>query len=105
VRSLYGQRDWNVPSRFLAEIPQELTDADETPSAAQAASTWGTGTQASGPQKQPEATFAIGDDVVHARFGEGVVTGLDAGGVVVVRFQEDGSEKRLMADYAPLKRR
>src|SRR5262249_55072815 len=55
VRSLYGQRDWNVPSRFLAEIPQELTDADETPSAAQAASTWGTGTQASGPQKQPEA--------------------------------------------------
>ena len=50
-------------------------------------------------------TFPLGDDVVHATFGEGVVTGVEPGGVVVVRFAGDGSERKLMADYAPLKRR
>ena len=34
TRALYGGRDWNVPSRFLGEIPAELTDADEQPSGA-----------------------------------------------------------------------
>jgi DNA helicase-2/ATP-dependent DNA helicase PcrA len=47
----------------------------------------------------------VGDDVVHASFGEGVVIGAARGGVVTVRFAEDGSERQLMADYAPLKRR
>jgi DNA helicase-2/ATP-dependent DNA helicase PcrA len=46
----------------------------------------------------------MGDDVVHATFGEGVVTGIEEGGIVVVRFAEGGSERKLMADYAPLKR-
>jgi hypothetical protein len=41
--------------------------------------------------------------VQHQTFGEGVVTGIDAGGVVTVRF-EDGSERRLMLDYAPLEK-
>ena len=37
--------------------------------------------------------------------GEGVVIGLEPGGLVVVRFTADGSERKLMMDYAPLKRR
>jgi DNA helicase-2/ATP-dependent DNA helicase PcrA len=41
---------------------------------------------------------------VHANFGEGVVIGVDRGGMVVVRFAADGSERKLMADYAPLKK-
>jgi DNA helicase-2/ATP-dependent DNA helicase PcrA len=49
--------------------------------------------------------FSVGDDVVHAAFGEGVVTGVEPGGIVVVRFAGDGGERRLMADYAPIKRR
>src|ERR671933_201098 len=28
VRALYGAREWNVPSRFLAEIPDELVDRE-----------------------------------------------------------------------------
>jgi hypothetical protein len=48
--------------------------------------------------------FAIGDAVVHAKFGEGVVQGFEPGGVVVVRFAETGDERKLMASYAPLKR-
>ena len=47
-------------------------------------------------------TFRLGDDVVHAAFGEGVVTGVEPGGIVVVRFAGDGSERKLMAEYAPI---
>jgi DNA helicase-2/ATP-dependent DNA helicase PcrA len=51
------------------------------------------------------SSFRLGDDVVHAAFGEGVVVGTEAGGVVVVRFASDGSERKLMAEYAPLTKR
>jgi DNA helicase-2/ATP-dependent DNA helicase PcrA len=87
-----------MPSRFLDELPAELVTGDgatpvdqwETPSAA--------------PREAP-IPFHVGDDVIHASFGEGVVIGSARGGVVTVRFAADGSERQLMADYAPLKRR
>jgi DNA helicase II / ATP-dependent DNA helicase PcrA len=47
----------------------------------------------------------MGDDVVHAAFGDGVVTGVEPGGIVVVRFASDGSERKLMAEYAPITKR
>jgi DNA helicase-2/ATP-dependent DNA helicase PcrA len=106
TRAMYGGREWNVPSRFLSEVPSELTDAEEQPSARSLAGSW------SAPRPgavQPEpggaAGFALGDDVTHVRFGDGVVTGMEPGGLVVVRFSADGSERKLMADYAPLKKR
>ena len=116
TRTLFGGRDWNLRSRFLDEIPAELTDADEQEiSGVGGATRWsgggpsvpagGGGGARSAPQPQPGASFAMGDDVVHAQFGEGVVTGLEPGGLVVVRFAGDGSERKLMADYAPLKKR
>ena len=43
--------------------------------------------------------------MTHAKFGDGVVMGVEPGGLVVVRFASDGSERKLMADYAPLKKR
>ncbi len=107
TRALYGGREWNVPSRFIGEIPAELTDADEHPSGRVAASTWAS-PGGGGPTVQepgPAASFALGDDVTHAKFGEGVITGVEPGGLVVVRFADDGAERKLMADYAPLKRR
>jgi DNA helicase-2/ATP-dependent DNA helicase PcrA len=33
------------------------------------------------------------------------VIGSEPGGIVVVRFAQDGRERKLMADYAPLRRR
>jgi DNA helicase II / ATP-dependent DNA helicase PcrA len=51
------------------------------------------------------AGFRLGEDVVHAAFGEGVVTGVEPDGVIVVRFAGDGSERKLMAEYAPVTRR
>ena len=53
------------------------------------------------PKADPSLSFATGDDIVHASFGEGVVTAVEPGGVIVVRFASDGAERKLMADYAP----
>jgi DNA helicase-2/ATP-dependent DNA helicase PcrA len=105
TRMLFGGRDWNMRSRFIDEIPVELTDRDEeAPTGPAAAATWGGG--ASVPERSSTAaSFALGDDVVHAQFGDGVVVGVEPGGLVVVRFAADRSERKLMADYAPLKRR
>jgi DNA helicase-2/ATP-dependent DNA helicase PcrA len=110
TRMLFGGRDWNLRSRFIDEIPVEFTDRDEeAPSGPAAAATWGGGASAPEPAGLGggggRASFALGDDVVHAQFGEGVVVGIEPGGLVVVRFAGDGSERKLMADYAPLKRR
>jgi DNA helicase-2/ATP-dependent DNA helicase PcrA len=113
TRALYGGREWNVPSRFLGEIPAALTDAEEQIGAGAQAARWSGGPAVSGAPpaamtREPAsagATFAVGEDVVHAKFGDGVVTGIEPGGLVIVRFAEDGTEKKLMADYAPLKRK
>jgi superfamily I DNA/RNA helicase len=107
TRALFGNREWNLPSRFIEEVPIELTDRDaDEPTGPAAASRWDQGgaTQ-SRPGPLLGASFALGDDVVHANFGDGVVTGMEPGGLVVVRFAADGSERKLMADYAPLKKR
>ena len=107
TRALFGNRDWNLRSRFVDEIPIEFTDREEeAPTGPAAAATWGGGASAPAPRAAGEAaSFALGEDVVHAQFGDGVVTGVEPGGLVVVRFAGDGSERKLMADYAPLKRR
>jgi DNA helicase-2/ATP-dependent DNA helicase PcrA len=48
---------------------------------------------------------SVGDDVVHASFGDGVVIGSEPGGLIVVRFAADGTERKLMAEYAPIRKR
>jgi DNA helicase II / ATP-dependent DNA helicase PcrA len=58
-----------------------------------------------GGQADSGGSFRLGEDVVHAAFGEGVVTGVEPGGVIVVRFAGDGSERKLMAEYAPVSHR
>jgi DNA helicase-2/ATP-dependent DNA helicase PcrA len=98
TRSLFGSRSYNMPSRFLDELPSELVTGDGATPTDQ----WDTGSPA--PRDVP-LPFHVGDDVIHASFGEGVVIGAARGGVVTVRFADDGSERQLMADYAPLKRR
>jgi DNA helicase-2/ATP-dependent DNA helicase PcrA len=60
---------------------------------------------AQGSQTAVANGFRLGEDVVHAAFGEGVVTGVEPDGVIVVRFAGDGSERKLMAEYAPVSRR
>jgi ATP-dependent DNA helicase UvrD/PcrA len=48
--------------------------------------------------------LSTGDSVRHGSLGEGVITRIEPGGVVTVRFAADGSERRLMIEYAPLEK-
>jgi DNA helicase II / ATP-dependent DNA helicase PcrA len=105
-RRLFGRAERNLPSRFLEEIPAELTERHG--GAPAPSTTWDVGAGAAPAQAVdpgPALELQTGDDVVHASFGDGVVTAVEPGGVVVVRFSGDGSERKLMADYAPIRRR
>ncbi|HEU5254194.1 MAG TPA: UvrD-helicase domain-containing protein [Solirubrobacterales bacterium] len=108
-RRLFGRAERNLPSRFVDELPPELTESHSTAARSLGAS-WGTSvsddvTPAQAVDPGPALELQTGDDVVHASFGDGVVTGVEPGGVVVVRFSGDGTERKLMADYAPIRRR
>jgi DNA helicase II / ATP-dependent DNA helicase PcrA len=100
-RRLFGRAERNLPSRFIDELPAELT---ERHSSAAGAVGWSS-SPASPIEPGPALELQTGDDVVHASFGDGVVTGVEPGGVVVVRFSGDGTERKLMADYAPIRKR
>jgi ATP-dependent DNA helicase UvrD/PcrA len=104
-RRIFGRGQHGTPSRFLDELPEELVDRQS--SALVKTSSWELGgAGAAAPlQPRPAVELATGDDIVHASFGEGVVTAVEAGGVIVVRFAGDGSERKLMADYAPIRKR
>jgi DNA helicase-2/ATP-dependent DNA helicase PcrA len=105
TRAVFGTRTYGMPSRFLGEIPKDLTDREDEgrpgvgprPRATSWASAVGSG--------PPPVAFSLGDDVAHPSFGEGVVTGLEPGGIVVVRFAKDRSERKLVADLAPIVKR
>ncbi len=108
TRQAFGARSYGLPSRFIGEIPSELTDREQQRVGLGAAgirgraTSWGSG--AAEPQRQMNA-YRLGEDVSHPSFGEGVVTGLEPGGIVVIRFSKDHSERKLVADLAPLSKR
>ncbi len=107
-RSLHGGRGYNLPSRFVGEIPEQLVERHIATSATGWPSPSSGGTGSALPERrQPHPSpleFEVGDDVVHASFGEGVVTGVEPGNVLVVRFAGQADERKLMADYAPLRK-
>jgi ATP-dependent DNA helicase UvrD/PcrA len=112
TRTVFGARNFGAPSRFISEIPAELTDREsQVPRAFGAvrarATSWSSGTGGDLPARDepPPPAFRLGDDVVHAAFGEGVVTGLEPGGIVVIRFSTDRTERKLVADLAPISKR
>jgi DNA helicase-2/ATP-dependent DNA helicase PcrA len=101
ARSLYGGRSYNLPSRFLDELPSAGVERDRL----RPASWTGYGAPAqSVTPRDAVPDLRTGDSVRHGTLGEGVVTRIEADGVVVVRFAADGSERRLMLDYAPLEK-
>ena len=102
-RMFGGRREVGIPSRFIDELPPDLTERHTS-----APARWEpalSGAAAAPPDPGPALELQTGDDVVHASFGDGVVTGVEPGGVIVVRFAGDGSERKLMADYAPIRKR
>jgi DNA helicase-2/ATP-dependent DNA helicase PcrA len=98
-RSLWGSRTFNLPSRFLDELPEEGVARERLQPAS-----W-SGYGAPGVQPREDVpSLAAGDSVRHGTLGEGVVLRVEPGGVVTVRFADDGAERRLMLDYAPLEK-
>jgi ATP-dependent DNA helicase UvrD/PcrA len=98
ARSLWGSRGYNLPSRFLDELPASVERERLRPAS------WSSYGAAQGVAPRDDIpSLSTGDSVRHGTLGEGVVTQIEAGGVVTVRFP-DGSERRLMLDYAPLER-
>ena len=112
-RNVFGVQTSGVPSRFLGELPSELLDQEDDQYSAPIGGTprgrpgsWDTAAaQAHESPDMPSTNFGVGDDVVHAAFGEGVVIGMEPGGILIVRFADSGEERKLMAQYAPIRRR
>ena len=129
-RTLYGGTQYNPPSRFLDEIPERLVDSIEQKRASRGGRTYNSGGYGSkgagvdankdrivdaamrsgtGPGRQTGAEalgIKTGDDVVHAKWGEGVVLQLRGQGdktEVVINFPTVG-EKVLLLSWAPIKK-
>ena len=100
-RLLWGRTTHNLPSRFLDELPESEIERERL-----RPSSWGGFNRpaASVAPRGDQPDLSTGDSVRHGTLGEGVVTRIEAGGVVTVRFAADGTERRLMLDYAPLEK-
>jgi ATP-dependent DNA helicase UvrD/PcrA len=99
ARSLWGARGYNMPSRFLDELPQEEIERDRL-----RPSSWTGYGAPTVSVRRDVPSLSTGDSVRHSTLGEGVVTGIAADGIVTVRFADDGVERRLMLEYAPLEK-
>jgi DNA helicase II / ATP-dependent DNA helicase PcrA len=122
TRNVFGARSFGAPSRFIGEIPDQLTDGEQQQPRGLAgvrarAATWSSPAASAGaagdvgPAWDSHApapagpAFRLGEDVIHPKFGDGVVTGLEPGGIVVIHFSRDGSERKMVADLAPISKR
>ena len=132
-RTLFGQTQYNPPSRFLNEIPQHLLDLKEGEGRAEGGSRSGrypgagrgggrvigarSGDDAGGsrdwtapapvsPARREAPSIAPGDTVLHEKWGEGVVltvSGSGDGTEATIAFSDVG-EKRVLLAYAPLRK-
>jgi len=101
-RTLWGSRGYNLPSRFLDELPEEHVERDRLRPASW--SSYGVPKQSQVAPRDDVPQLSTGDNVRHSTLGEGVVTRIEPGGVVTVQFAGESAERRLMLDYAPLEK-
>jgi len=101
-RMLWGRQGHNLPSRFLDELPERRIERERL-----RPTSWTSYNTPAGAAVAPRTDvpqLSTGDSVRHGTLGEGVVTRIEPGGVVTVRFAGDSTERRLMLEYAPLER-
>jgi len=125
-RTLFGQTQYNPPSRFLGEIPERLLALQEGESEGSgsrgaypragrggggviggrsSASEHATPAPA-GPPRRETPKIDPGDTVLHDKWGEGVVltvSGAGDGTEATIAFSDVG-EKRVLLAYAPLRK-
>jgi DNA helicase-2/ATP-dependent DNA helicase PcrA len=100
-RNLFGRAEARLPSRFLDELPTLGVERERLRPASW--SDYGRFVQREFAPREELPDIATGDTVRHSSLGTGIVLAIEPGGVVTVRF-EDGTERRLMLDYAPLEK-
>jgi DNA helicase-2/ATP-dependent DNA helicase PcrA len=140
ARSLHGSTQYNPPSRFLGELPEELVEevggrqrrrasygsgstwggGRDSWGSGSGSSGWGSGVEASRERRVSDALkptppspsgaeqigLRVGDDVRHAKWGDGVILDIEGSGdkaVAIVRFPDLG-EKQLLLAWAPLQK-
>ena len=112
-RSIYGRQDYNPPSTFLGEIPQDLIEMERVGSRGgtsmpTARSSYADRAPVSTPSRRIERevpkdlpVISTGDTVRHKSFGEGIVISVPTAEEIIVRFPTSG-ERRLHVAYAPI---
>lgn len=118
-RTLFGSTKYNLPSRFLEEIPAELLDCKEERAKIVSdiehiggARPVGFGKSGFLAQKDevkkaaaPKVQFAPGDQVKHRKFGIGtIVSAQPMGADTLLRIAFEEGEKKLLAAYAPIEK-
>jgi DNA helicase-2/ATP-dependent DNA helicase PcrA len=101
-RMLYGGRNHNLPSRFLDEVPDSHVERERLRPASW--SGYNAPRQSRIAPREDVPDLSTGDSVRHSTLGEGVVVRIEPGGLVTVRFADDGSERKLVLEYAPLEK-
>ncbi len=100
LRSTYGEREYQMSSRFLSEVPEKLK-VGSVPGGSVGRGGWGGALPREGRLERSAAPvdYSAGERVRHAKFGLGEVVEAQEG-KVVVRF---GSEERILVpELAPL---
>ncbi len=114
-RMLHGQTRYNIASRFLSEIPEGLVQRINSGRSAGgwATSAWNDGGRSARRESpglgravaaDPALPFRVGQNVVHAKFGPGVIVNAEGRGTdarVQVNFRSSGL-KWLALEYAKL---
>jgi len=106
TRMLHGQTRYNIASRFLEEIPAELIKRVNTTkySGFVVARGFESGSEKTPKMEASVSGWRVGQSVVHAKFGSGVIVSAEGHGAdarVQVNFR-DGGLKWLALEYAKL---
>jgi len=114
-RTLYGTMRYNVPSRFLDEIPEMLLDLEDANSKGSQKLPFAEEENQREPNAVPkdtaskshgERSFCLGERVLHSRFGEGMIVSIrgEEGDQEITIAFDRGGIRTFIAAYAPLKR-
>jgi DNA helicase-2/ATP-dependent DNA helicase PcrA len=103
-RRLYGQEKNHKASRFLRELPEECTEEIRLRNQVTRPANSGRFSSTFTTETFDNTGFSLGQSVLHAKFGEGVVLNYEGSGAqsrIQVNFADVGS-KWLVVSYAKL---
>ncbi|WP_179295564.1 DNA helicase PcrA [Bacillus sp. FJAT-45350] len=117
MRTLFGRTNTNPPSRFIAEVPEELLENlnEDKPMPQWAKTSRSTSPSPTRPVSRPKMNttggeqfqWSVGDKAEHGKWGIGTVVSLKGEGDSVeldIAFPPPTGIKRLFAKFAPIKK-